>query len=55
MLSNPDANTPSGLVSNASPQCPSKKASTDRVVPHDGQGYPVTFFIAQTVTPMSCP
>ena len=32
------ANTPSGLVSKASSQCPSKKASTDRVVPQDGQG-----------------
>jgi len=32
------ANTPSGLVSKASNQCPSKKETTDRVVPHDGQG-----------------
>ena len=31
------ANTPSGLMSKASSQCPSKKETIDLVVPHDGQ------------------
>lgn len=41
---------PIGFVNKAFIKSPSKKLITDRVVPHEGQGAPVTFLKRQMLT-----
>lgn len=41
---------PNGLIIKASEILPSSKAEIDLVVPHEGQGYPVTSLKGHTVT-----